>query len=184
MADSSVCSGVSTAHGPAIRVKVSGPIGTPPTRTVLRLVWLSADTSLYGAVIRLVSATPVRPDDVDGLQHRLLADHADDRAGDAAADEGLAAVHLDLGDHRVDVGLGCGTRAITITMTAKLLDDRQHDRERSRSALGYHRARAGLDRHPVAAMKSNRPLSFLITLDLQPEVSSAPWPRVDRRPAR
>ena len=27
----SVCSGVSTAHGPAITVSVSGPIGTPPT---------------------------------------------------------------------------------------------------------------------------------------------------------
>ena len=27
-----VCSGVSTAHGPAITVSVSGPIGTPATR--------------------------------------------------------------------------------------------------------------------------------------------------------
>ena len=87
---------------------MSGPIGTPPTRTVLRLVWLSADTSLYGAVIRLVSATPGRPGDVEGLQHRLGADHADDGAGDTAADEGLAAVPLDVADHRVDVGLGCG----------------------------------------------------------------------------
>ena len=31
-----VCSGVSTAHGPAITVRVSGPIGTPPTWTTER----------------------------------------------------------------------------------------------------------------------------------------------------
>ena len=63
-AASSVCSGVSTAQGPAMRVKVSGPIGTPPTRMVLcraapPVFW--ADTSLYGAVIRIVSATPGSP---------------------------------------------------------------------------------------------------------------------------
>jgi len=50
-----VCSAVSTAQGPAIRVNVSGPIGTPPTRTVVRRAWFCADTSLYGAVMRMVS---------------------------------------------------------------------------------------------------------------------------------
>src|SRR3954451_17299914 len=60
-ADSSVCSGVSTAHGPAMKVKVSGPIGTPPTRIVVRLSWFCAETSLYGAVMRIVSATPGSP---------------------------------------------------------------------------------------------------------------------------
>ena len=60
-ADSRVCSAVSTAQGPAMRVNVSGPIGTPPTRTVVRLAWFCAETSLYGAVMRMVSATPGSP---------------------------------------------------------------------------------------------------------------------------
>jgi hypothetical protein len=41
-----VCSGVSTAHGPAIRVNVSGPMGTPPTVTVEVCGWFSRLTSL------------------------------------------------------------------------------------------------------------------------------------------
>jgi hypothetical protein len=36
-ADCRVCSGSSTVHGPAIRVNVSGPIGTPPTEITVRL---------------------------------------------------------------------------------------------------------------------------------------------------
>ena len=60
-AEASVCSAVSTAHGPAMKVNVSGPIGTPPTRTVERFEWFCADTSLYGAVMRIVSTTPGRP---------------------------------------------------------------------------------------------------------------------------
>src|SRR5215831_4546223 len=60
-ADARVCSAVSTAHGPAMSVNVSGPIGTPPTRTVVRRGWFCADTSLYGAVIRIVSVTPESP---------------------------------------------------------------------------------------------------------------------------
>ena len=41
-----VCSAVSTAHGPAIRVNVSAPIGTPPTLTVEVSGWFSRLTSL------------------------------------------------------------------------------------------------------------------------------------------
>ncbi len=45
--------GDSTAHGPAMRVNVSGPIGTAwpavPTYTVVMSGWCSRDTSLYGA---------------------------------------------------------------------------------------------------------------------------------------
>src|SRR5262249_47466564 len=55
-----VCSGVSTAHGPAIRVNVSGPIGTLRTVTVDVPGWCSRLTSLYGAVIRTTSCTPAR----------------------------------------------------------------------------------------------------------------------------
>ncbi len=55
-----VCSAVSTAHGPAISVNVSGPIGTLPTVTVEVAGWCSRLTSLYGAVIRTTSSTPGR----------------------------------------------------------------------------------------------------------------------------
>ena len=41
-----VCSGLSTAHGPAITVIVSGPMGTPPTSTTVRCGWCSRLTSL------------------------------------------------------------------------------------------------------------------------------------------
>ena len=44
-----------------MNVNVSGPIGTPPTRIVVRRAWFCADTSLYGAVIRIVSTTPGSP---------------------------------------------------------------------------------------------------------------------------
>ena len=55
----SVWSAVSTAQGPAIRVKVSGPIGTraAPTCTVDG-VWCSRETSLYGVDTRTTSMTP------------------------------------------------------------------------------------------------------------------------------
>ena len=58
-ADASVCSGVSTAHGPAMTVSVSGPIGTPATLITERSWRCSRLTSLYGAVIRTTSLTPV-----------------------------------------------------------------------------------------------------------------------------
>ena len=45
-AASRVCAGDSTAQGPAMNVKVSGPIGTPPTHTVLRWAWCWRLTSL------------------------------------------------------------------------------------------------------------------------------------------
>ena len=57
-AASSVCSGVSTAHGPAMTVSVSGPIGTPPTRITERSRRCSRLTSLYGTEMRTTSATP------------------------------------------------------------------------------------------------------------------------------
>ena len=57
-AASRVCCGVSTAHGPAISVKVSGPIGTPRTSTVDICGWWMRLTSLYGADTRITSATP------------------------------------------------------------------------------------------------------------------------------
>ena len=41
-----VCSGVSTAQGPAISVNVSGPMGTPATLTVEVFGWFSRLTSL------------------------------------------------------------------------------------------------------------------------------------------
>ena len=41
-----VCSGLSTAQGPAITVIVSGPMGTPPTSTTVRCGWCSRLTSL------------------------------------------------------------------------------------------------------------------------------------------
>src|SRR5580693_8441411 len=56
-----VCSGVSTAHGPAITVSVSGPIGTPATRMTERICRCSLLTSLYGTEIRTTSATPGSP---------------------------------------------------------------------------------------------------------------------------
>jgi hypothetical protein len=56
-----VCSGVSTAHGPAITVSVSGPIGTPATRMTERSRRCSLLTSLYGTEMRTTSATPARP---------------------------------------------------------------------------------------------------------------------------
>ena len=43
---SSVCCGDSTAQGPAMNVKVSGPTGTPRTQTVLRSGWCWRLTSL------------------------------------------------------------------------------------------------------------------------------------------
>jgi hypothetical protein len=48
-AASSICSRLSTAHGPAMNVKVSGPIGTcrpEPTHTVERSAWCWRLTSL------------------------------------------------------------------------------------------------------------------------------------------
>ena len=80
-AAASVCSADSTAHGPAISVNVSGPTGTPPTEIVLVRTWFSRLTSLYGAVIRTTSADARQQADVDGLQHVVVADHADDGAG-------------------------------------------------------------------------------------------------------
>jgi hypothetical protein len=60
-AEASVCSAVSTAHGPAITVSVSGPIGTPATLITERSRRCSRLTSLYGAVIRTTSLTPGMP---------------------------------------------------------------------------------------------------------------------------
>ena len=60
-AAASVCSAVSTAHGPAMTVSVSGPIGTPATRITERSRWCSRLTSLYGAEIRTTSLTPGMP---------------------------------------------------------------------------------------------------------------------------
>ena len=56
-----VCSAVSTAHGPAMTVSVSGPIGTPPTLMTERSRWCSRLTSLYGEEIRTTSLTPGMP---------------------------------------------------------------------------------------------------------------------------
>ena len=42
-------------------VSVSGPIGTPATRTTERSGVCSRLTSLYGAVVRTTSATPGSP---------------------------------------------------------------------------------------------------------------------------
>ena len=60
-AAASVCSAVSTAHGPAMTVSVSGPIGTPATLITERSRWCSRLTSLYGEVIRTTSLTPGMP---------------------------------------------------------------------------------------------------------------------------
>ena len=62
-AASSVCSGVSTAHGPAARVKVSGPMGTraSPTKIVDISGWFWRLTSLYGEEMRITSLTPLMP---------------------------------------------------------------------------------------------------------------------------
>jgi hypothetical protein len=60
-AAASVCPAVSTAHGPAMTVSVSGPIGTPATLITERSRWCSRLTSLYGAVIRTTSLTPGMP---------------------------------------------------------------------------------------------------------------------------
>ena len=61
---SSVCCSDSTAQGPAMKVKVSGPIGTwwpaGPTQTVLRSAWCWRLTSLNGSEMRCTSATPGR----------------------------------------------------------------------------------------------------------------------------
>ncbi len=57
-----VWSALSTAHGPAMKVNVPGPIGTRcpsrPTQTTERSGWCSRLTSLYGTEIRCTSATP------------------------------------------------------------------------------------------------------------------------------
>ena len=47
-------------------MSVSGPIGTPPTRTTDRLGWCSRLTSLYGTEMRTTSLTP-------GMLRRLSA---------------------------------------------------------------------------------------------------------------
>src|SRR3954453_12179215 len=57
-AASRVCSALSTAHGPAIKVKVSGPMGTPPTVIVDLSGWFSRLTSLYGVDTRTTLVTP------------------------------------------------------------------------------------------------------------------------------
>ena len=61
-AASRVCWADSTAHGPAMKVKVSGPIGTSwpgrPTWTVERSGWCWRLTSLKGSEIRWTSWTP------------------------------------------------------------------------------------------------------------------------------
>ncbi len=53
-----VCSGVSTAHGPAISVSESGPIGTPRTCTTDRSGWCSRLTSLKPVEMRVTLPTP------------------------------------------------------------------------------------------------------------------------------
>ena len=60
-AAASVCSGVSTAHGPAISVTVPGPIGTPRACTTERSGWCSRLTSLYSVDTRVTCATPGIP---------------------------------------------------------------------------------------------------------------------------
>ena len=99
-----------------MRVNVSGPIGTPPTRIVVRRAWFCADTSLYGAVMRIVSATPGRPSASRVSEHLLGADDADDRAHHAAADEGLPAVRLDVARRRRRCPSSDASGAITMTM--------------------------------------------------------------------
>ena len=104
-AAASVCSGVSTAHGPAMRVKVSGPIGTPADRKTERLRWCSRLTSLYGEEIRTTSADAGQPGEVQRRVEALdVADRPDDRAVHAAADERRAARFLHDADHVVDLG--------------------------------------------------------------------------------
>ena len=109
-ADSSVCSGVSTAHGPAMKVNVSGPIGTPPTRIVVRRAWFCADTSLYGAVIRIVSTTPGSPSASRVSSTSSVPTTPMIVRITPAADERLPAVGLDVRDDGVDVGVGCVRR--------------------------------------------------------------------------
>lgn len=57
-----VWDGVSAAHGPAITVRVTGPIGTPATLITDRSGWCSRLTGLYGAEIRTTSSTLRRLD--------------------------------------------------------------------------------------------------------------------------
>ena len=144
-ADSSVCSAVSTAHGPAMKVNVSGPIGTPPTRTVVRsrVVLRRHQLVRRGDAHRLDDAG--QPVGVEGLEHVLGADDADDRAHDAAADERLPAVRLDVRDDAGDVGVG-GAGAITMTMRRSLSSVRSLTRRR-----GRRRARRAADSRRSAA---------------------------------
>ena len=102
-----VCSGVSTAHGPAITVSVSGPIGTPATRMTERSRRCSRLTSLYGTEIRTTSATPRQPGQVQGRGEPLdVAAQPDDRPRLAAADERLAARVAHHAHHMVHIGRG------------------------------------------------------------------------------
>ena len=89
-----------------MRVNVSGPIGTPPTRTVVRLRVVLRRHQLVrrGDAHRLGDAGQAAG--VEGLEDVLGADDADDRAHHAAADERLAAVRLDVRDDAGDVGVG------------------------------------------------------------------------------
>src|SRR6266436_4495684 len=53
-----ICCSFSTAQGPAITTSSGPPIGTPPTSTTVSSCFTSRETSLYGAVTGMQSATP------------------------------------------------------------------------------------------------------------------------------
>ncbi len=53
-----ICCSLSTAHGPAITTTSRPPIGTPATSTTVSSCFTSRETSLYGAVTGMHSATP------------------------------------------------------------------------------------------------------------------------------
>ena len=53
-----ICCSLSTAHGPAITTSSRPPIGTPATSTTVSSCFTSRETSLYGAVTGMHSATP------------------------------------------------------------------------------------------------------------------------------
>ena len=109
-AASRVCSADSTAHGPARKVNVSGPIGTrrpagaDPHRGPVGVV-LAAD-ELVGVGDAVHVGDALERAQVEVVERLEVSDEADDGAHDALADERLPADPLDLLDDVRDVLVG------------------------------------------------------------------------------
>ncbi len=102
--------GDSTAHGPAMNVNVSGPIGTwwpgRPTQTVAASGMVLAADQLVGVGDAVHVGDAAQGPQVEVVERLDVADQPDDGADDALADEGLAADALDPLDDAGDVLVG------------------------------------------------------------------------------